>query len=528
VQRKWWTLIAVCAGIFMLLLDVTVVFVALPQIQRGLHASFGDLQWVADAYALSLASLLLTTGVLADMYGRRLIFGLGLGVFTIGSLTCGIAQSPLMLVASRGFQGIGGAMMFATSLALLAQDFRGKERGIAFAAWGAVTGVATATGPVLGGLLTTGISWRAIFLVNLPVGVFALAVTILRVGESRSPETPKPDWPGFVTLTVGLVGVVYGLIKASEHGWGDTEVAVLLAVGGAFLVAFLVIEALVPHPLFDLSLFRIPTFLGGSVAAFGMNGSVYAVMLYLVLYLQDILGYSALQTGLRFLVMSGVTFVAATASGRLSSQLPVRWMIGVGLLMVAGSLVWMSGLSASSNWTHLLGGFALGGLGSGLVNPPLASTAVGVVGPRRSGMASGVNSTFRQVGIAAGVAAYGTIFATRLATRLRANLAVVPGLSRHVASVTSAVTSGNVSHLFASTPPRLRPPLAHAVRASFTGGLNDILIVSAVLAAAAGVVSLALIRRRDFVASAPATGGEPTESGELLGTTEAAPLPHLA
>lgn len=527
MERKWWTLVAVCAGIFMLLLDLTIVFVALPVIQRGLHASFGDLQWVADAYALALASLLLTTGVLADMYGRRLIFAVGLSIFTIGSLTCGLAQSPLMLVASRAFQGIGGAMMFAVSLALLAQEFHGKERAVAFAAWGAITGVATAAGPILGGVLTTGISWRAIFLVNVPIGAFALAVTLLRVGESRSPGSSRPDWPGFATLTIGLVGVVYGLIRASEQGWGDTGVAVLLAIGGAFLVAFVVIEASVAHPLFDLSLFRIPTFVGGSLAAFGTNGSLYAMMLYLVLYLQDILGYSALQTGLRFLVVSGVTFIAATASGRLSARVPVRWMIGLGLLMMGGSLAWMSGLSASSTWTHLLGGFALAGLGSGLVNPPLASTAVGVVEPRRSGMASGVNSTFRQVGIAAGIAAYGTIFSTRLTNRLHATLSAVPGLSGHIAAISSGVTSGNFAQLYSTTAPSLRAPLAHAVKASFTSGLNVILIVSAVLAAVAGIASLALIRRRDFVVSAQASG-EPAEVDETAGAPEAATFPHLA
>jgi EmrB/QacA subfamily drug resistance transporter len=488
-------LLAVCIGTFMLLLDVTIVTVALPDIQRGLHASFEDLQWVADAYALALASLLLTSGVLADMYGRRVIFSVGLIVFTLGSLLCGVAQSPLMLVTSRAGQGIGGSMMFATSLALLAQSFHGKERGVAFAAWGAVTGIATGVGPVLGGVLTSGISWRAIFLVNLPVGVAGLVITILRVGESRSPHAPAPDWPGFATLTIGLVGVVYGLIRASEQGWNDPGVTVLLAAGAASLTAFVVVEGRVANPLFDLSLFRIPTFLGGSIAAFGMNGSLFAMFLYLVLYLQNILGFSALQTGVRLLVVSGVTFVAATASGRLSSLLPVRWMIGLGLLLVGGGLLWMSGLSASSTWTHLVGGFVLGGLGSGMVNPPLASTAVGVVPPQRSGMASGVNTTFRQIGIAAGIAAYGTLFTSRLDEHL-------------AAPVAQAVQSGDLGQLIASTPPTGRAGLVHAVRSSFVSGLNEILLVSALLAGVAGVASLLLIRSRDFVASEPA-GTEP-------------------
>jgi len=530
LERKWWTLVAVCAGLFMLLLDVSIVFVALPQIQHGLHATLADVQWVADAYALSLASLLLATGVLGDMYGRRAVFSIGLGVFTIGSLTCGLAQSPLMLVSSRAFQGIGGAMMFATSLALLAQEFHGKERGVAFAAWGAVSGVATAAGPILGGLLTTVISWRAIFLANLPIGIFALGVTLWRVRESRAQSKPEPDWPGFATLTLGLVGVVYGLIRASEHGWADTGVIALLAAGGASLVAFLVVESRVARPLFDLSLFRIPTFVGGSVAAFGMNGSLFAMMLYLVLYLQEVLGYSALQTGLRLLVVSGVTFVAATASGRLSSHLPVRWMIGFGLVLVGGGLAWMSGLSASSSWTHLLGGFLLGGLGAGMVNPPLASTAVGVVTPERSGMASGVNSTFRQVGIAAAIAAYGTIFATHVASRLHAELSAVPALASHAATISAAISQGDVSQVLATAPTRLRPALGYAVRASFTSGLNEILWVSALLAAAAGAASLALIKGRDFVVYTHPSGnagrpGDGTSEGAGVRDVVADPQP---
>lgn len=521
VDKKWWTLLTVCIGTFMLLLDVTIVVVALPDIQHGLHASFSDVQWVADAYALSLASVLLTSGVLADNYGRRKLFATGMVIFTLGSLLCGLAQSPAMLVISRAFQGIGGSMMFATSLALLAQSFRGKERGVAFSIWGGVTAVATGVGPVLGGLLTSGVSWRAIFLVNLPIGVIGFSLVLLRVEESRAPRPAPPDWPGFATLTIGLVTLVYGLIQASVSGWGDTAVWVLLAVGAISLVAFIVVERLVSNPLFDLSLLRIPTFFGGSVAAFGMNGSLFAMLLYLVLYLQDVLGYSALGTGLRLAVVSGVTFLAATSSGRLSAHLPVRWFIGVGLVMVGAGLFWMSGLSASSSWTALLGGFVLAGFGSGLVNPPLASTAVGVVPPQRSGMASGVNTTLRQVGIAAGIAAYGTIFVSRLGTRLSSQLAHLPGLSRRVAQVTTAIKDGNIAQLIAHTSPRERGALVHAARSSFVGGLDDILVVSGALAVVAGAASLALIRGRDFVPSHPAPAPASAGPGAGDGAGEA-------
>src|SRR6202522_1220618 len=311
MEKRWWTLVVVCAATFMLLLDVTIVIVALPTIQSGLHASFSDLQWVIDAYALTLASVLLAAGSLADRYGRRLLFSVGLVVFTLGSVLCGTAQSPIMLILSRSAQGIGGAILFATSLALLAQSFQGKERGMAFGIWGAVTGVAAGLGPVLGGVITTGISWRGIFLVNLPVGVAALVVTRWQVDESKTPHASRPDWAGFATLTAGLVSLVYGLIRAGEIAWSDSGVVICLALAAVFLGVFVAVESRADQPLFDLSLFRIPTFSGGLAAGFAMNGSLYAMVLYVTLYLQDDLGYSALATGVRILLISGISIVAS-------------------------------------------------------------------------------------------------------------------------------------------------------------------------------------------------------------------------
>ena len=322
MDKKWWTLIAVCTGIFMLLLDVTIVIVAQPSIQAGLHASFSDVQWTLDAYALTLAALLLTSGSLADRYGRKLLFSIGLTIFTLGSLLCGLAANPLMLILSRSGQGVGGAMMFATSLALLGNSFRGRERGVAFGVWGAVVGVSTALGPVLGGVITTDWDWRGIFLVNVPVGVFALAVTVWKVAESRSPHAAPPDWPGFALLTAGLVGLVYGLIRAGENSWSDPGVIACLAAGVVLLAAFLVVEGRVAHPMFDLSLLRVPTFTGGSIAAFAMNGSLYAVLLYFVIYLQDVLGYSALDAGLRLAIISVAQLATSVLAGRFSQRVP--------------------------------------------------------------------------------------------------------------------------------------------------------------------------------------------------------------
>ena len=313
--NKWWTLVAVCLGTFMLLLDITIVNVALPDIQRALHSSFADLQWVVDAYALTLAAFLLTAGSLADMFGRRLMYLIGLAIFTGASVLCGFATSTLMLQLSRGLQGVGGAIMFAVSLALLADAFRGRDRGTAFGVWGAVTGLAVAIGPLLGGLLTSGLSWRWIFFVNAPIGVIAVVISVLKVSESRAPQASRPDWAGFALFTAALALLVYALIESNQRSFTDGLVLGCLAASAVLLVAFVFVERYIAHPMFDLSLFRLPTFTGGSVAAFGLSASIFAMLLYLVLYLQDILGYSPLGTGVRVMFLSGAILVSATAAG---------------------------------------------------------------------------------------------------------------------------------------------------------------------------------------------------------------------
>ncbi|HEY7144873.1 MAG TPA: MFS transporter [Streptosporangiaceae bacterium] len=495
---KWWTLVAVCLGTFMLLLDITIVNVALPDIQTALHSSFSGLQWIVDAYALSLAALLLTAGSLADMYGRRLYYVIGLTIFTVASLMCGLAGGTLMLQLSRALQGIGGAIMFAVSLALLAEAFRGKDRGIAFGVWGAITGLAVAIGPLLGGILTSGLSWRWIFFVNLPIGVVAVLIALARIGETKAPHARRPDWAGFALFTLALSSLVYGLIESSERSFTDSLVLGCFAAAAVLLLAFVLVEWRSRQPMFDLKLFSLPTFSGGSIAAFGLSASIFALLLYLVLYLQDILHYSALATGIRLLVISGGILVTATIAGRLSARVPVRLLIGPGLLIVGAGLLLMRGLNAGSTWTHLIPGMVIGGLGIGLINPPLASTAVGVVRPDRAGMASGINSTFRQVGIATGIALLGTLFASKVTSEIQASVAKVPGLSGRGPQLAHAVQSGETSRAITALPERARGTVEMLTRTAFTSGLNRILLIAAIIAFAAGVLSLALIRTRDF------------------------------
>jgi len=499
VDDKWWTLVAVCLGTFMLLLDITIVNVALPDIQTALHSSFSDLQWVVDAYALTLAAFLLTAGSLADMYGRRRLYLIGVGVFTVASLLCGAAQTTLMLQLSRAVQGVGGAIMFSVSLALLANAFRGKDRGIAFGVWGAITGLAVAIGPLLGGILTSGLSWRWIFFVNAPVGVAAIALTAAKVSESRDPRARRPDWAGFATFTLALASLVYGLIESNQRTFSDGLVIGCFIASAVLLVAFVLVESHTASPMFDLSLFRLPTFSGGLVAAFGISASIFAMFLYLVLYLQDILGLSALQTGVRFLVISGAILVTSAIAGRLTSFVPVRLLIGPGLAVIGIGLLLMRGLDVNSTWTHLLPGLIVAGVGVGLVNPPLASTAIGVVDPRRAGMASGINSTFRQVGIATGIALLGTLFSNRFTSEVTSQVAQVPALAGNGSRIAKAVQSGGASQAFSSAPPALRAQVREITVSSFTTGLNFILLVAAIIAFTAAVITFLAIRQKDFV-----------------------------
>ena len=498
-MAKWWTLVAVCVATFMLLLDVTIVNVALPYIERDLHSSFSDLQWVVDAYALTLAALLLTAGSLADGLGRRRVFVAGLVIFTAASALCGLAQSSLMLNLSRALQGVGGAAMFATALALLASAYQARDRGTAFGLWGATTGAAVAVGPLVGGLLVEYIGWEAIFFVNVPIGLGAIALTLARVQESRDRERAGSDWLGTMTFSGALFLLVFGLIRGNAEDWSAPIVACL--VGAAvLLLAFVAIERRTRHPMLDLSLFRKPAFDGASVAAFVLSAAMFAMFLYLTLYIQNILGYSALESGLRFMPTTLLSFLVAPVSGKLAEQLGVRWFLAGGLALVGLGLLLMHGLQPGDDWTALLAGFLVSGGGIGLVNPALATAAVGVVEPWRAGMASGINSTFRQVGIATGIAAWGALFQHRVASAFteQAAAAGLRGGPRAGGNVSDFIAFGGASRAG-------NPALARVAEAAFDAGLNHILLIAAVVAFAGAVLAGVLTRPADFVGAAERT-----------------------
>ena len=377
LERKWWTLIAVCTATFMLLLDITVVNVALPDIQRSLHASFSDLQWVIDAYSLTLAAFLLTAGVLGDMFGRRGVFATGLGVFTASSLVCGLSRSSLMLNLARGAQGVGGAIMFATSLALIAAAFQGKERGTAFGIYGAVIGGAVAVGPLIGGALTSAFGWRWIFFVNVPVGIIAVALTLTQVEASKEHNERRIDWIGVVSFSAALFMLVLALVRGNDDGWGSSEIVGGLIGSVVLLVVFVVAEWRQTDPMLDLNLFRRPAMVGASIVAITLSSSIFAMFLYLTLFLQDDLGYGPFAAGLRFLPITMLSFIVAPFAGKMSVRIQARYLLGTGLLFVAGGLLLMSMIHTASGWTVLIPGFIVTGIGIGTVNPVLASAAVG-------------------------------------------------------------------------------------------------------------------------------------------------------
>jgi EmrB/QacA subfamily drug resistance transporter len=472
-------------AMFMLLLDITIVNVALPEIQRDLSASFSDLQWVIDAYALTLASFLLTAGSLGDRLGRRRIFGFGFGIFTAASLLCGLATDPTMLNTFRAVQGIGAAGMLATTLALIAQEFHGPERATAFGIWGATIGGAVAVGPLVGGALTEGFGWEWIFFVNVPIGLAAIALTRVKLAESRAPDAEPVDWPGVATFSASLFLLVFGLVRGNPEGWSSFQITGSLIGAAMLMLGFLAIQLRSSHPMLQLSLFRKPAFVGVSLTAFALHAGMFAMFLYITIYVQSVLGLTPLETGVRFLPLTVLSFFVAPAAGRLLTRVPARVFFGLGMALVGVGLLLMRGVDADSEWTELLAGFMVAGVGIGMTNPAIGSTAVGVVGAAKAGMASGINNTFRQVGIATGIAGLGAIFQSDIASRLPD--AAPDGAAEGIASAGPGVAAQG------------GPQAVDAARDAFIGAFNEILLIGAIVAFAGAALGLLLTRERDLV-----------------------------
>jgi EmrB/QacA subfamily drug resistance transporter len=504
MERKWWTLALISIATFMLLLDITVVNVALPDIQRDLDASLASLQWVVDAYSLMLAAFLLTAGSLGDRLGRRRVFSLGFGLFTFASFLCGIAGDPTLLNLARGLQGIGGAAMFATSLALIGQEFHGRDRATAFGVWGATVGGAVAIGPLVGGLITEHFGWEWIFFVNIPIGVVAILLTEARLVNVAAQDPQRIDFPGLLTFSTGLFLLIFGLIRGNAEGWGSAPIVASLAGSAALLLAFVVVEARSSHPMLDLGLFRKPAFNGVSAVAFSLSAGMFAMFLYLTIYMQGVLGYSPLETGLHFLPLTVLSFIAAPIAGKLSHRVPIRVLVGLGLGLVGVGLVLMRGLGPDSEISALLPGFLIAGLGIGITNPGIGQAAIAVVPAAKSGMGSGINTTFRQVGIATGVASLGAVFQSQVDSKLSGLLPNAPD------GLAEAVSSGGSRAAAGAAPPGQRVEVVHAAKVAFVSGLNEILLIGAIVAFIGAALGFALVRSSDFVtAPSEAEAAEP-------------------
>ncbi|HEU4970733.1 MAG TPA: MFS transporter [Gaiellaceae bacterium] len=492
---RTWTLVAVCLTTFMLLLDITVVVVALPNIQQRFDASLTGLQWVVDAYALTLAGLILTAGALADRYGRRLIFVTGVVLFTTASLLCGLAWSTAALDVARALQGIGGAALFATALALIGHEYRGQDRFGALAVWGATIGAAVASGPLVGGLLTDGFGWRWIFFVNIPVGVFALVVALTRISESKDERAVRTDVQGLVTFSLALFLVVFGILRGNALGWTSGVIVVSLVGGVLLLVLFVLLEVRQERPMLDVTLFRQRAFVGVSVATFCIAAGMFAMFPYLSIYLQDILGYTPLGAGLRFLPLTVFVFLVPLATRRIAARIPLRVMIGTGLLLVAVGLALMSLLDPDSGWKALLPGFVVAGIGIGMANPALAAGALRVVDPARTGMASGINNTFRLAGVAIGVAALGALLEGRVESGLHAS--AVENSHELASAISSSGVRAVADH----------PDLVDTAKSVFVNALDDVLITGCVVLALGALAAATLIRTH---APVPAPIAEPS------------------
>jgi EmrB/QacA subfamily drug resistance transporter len=428
-RASWGTLIAASLGTAMLLLDVTIVYVALPAIAKDLGASFVQVQWVIDAYTVVLAATLLGAGVMADRFGRRKTFVVGVAIFSLCSALCGLAPSGMFLDLARGAQGIGAAAIFSASLALLANEFRGDERGFALGVWGAVTGVALAIGPLIGGLVVEGLNWRWIFLVNLPVGAALLVLTLRTVPESRAEDPDPLDLPGTLLIGAACLLAALGLSRGNDAGW--TDPAILGALIGSLLalVAFVFAEWKSRAPMLPLGLFRDPAFSATALVAFAQSVAIYPLLFFLAIYLQDGLGLSPIAAGLRLLPLTLLILLVAPFAGRLTNRFPLRVPLIGGLVLLGAALLVMRGLTPASSWSALLPGMILGGIAIGAISPSLAAAMVSVLPVERSGLSSGINNTFRQLGIAMGIAGLGALFNARVDAAGGAIVGIVAGVN---------------------------------------------------------------------------------------------------
>ena len=493
-NRKWWTLAAMCFALFMVMLDNTVVNVALPSIQEDLGASLSGLEWTVNAYTLTFAVMLITGGRLGDIFGRRRMFLFGVVVFALSSATIGLAPTQGWLVASRAVQGVGAAFMMPGTLSIISNTVPPHERGRAIGIWAGVSALALALGPVVGGALAEHVSWRAIFFLNLPVAAGAVAVTLFATRESYDRTVGRAvDYAGIATISIGLTALVLALVEGNQWGWGSPGILALLGTAAVGLAAFAWVELHGRAPMVEFAHFRSRSFLGANAVAFIVSFAMLAMFFFMALYMQNILGYSPLDAGIRFLPSTVVIMFAAPIAGRLADRIGPRPIMTAGLVFAALSLWMQSRVTVDTTYADLLPSFAIMGLGMGLTMSPMSTAAMNAVSSDKAGAASGILSMFRMVGGTFGVAAIGALFQSLARDRVgeAGAAAGLPSSMEH--ELVENLGSGRVEGMARGLDPAAAERLADGMREAFVHALGGALTLSAAVAAAGAVIALALI-----------------------------------
>ncbi|HEY2716628.1 MAG TPA: MFS transporter [Solirubrobacterales bacterium] len=488
-NHKWLPLLTVCLGTFMLLVDVTVVNVALPDMAVDLGASFTALQWVIDVYAIVLAALLLGAGALADRHGHRVVYVGGLLLFALSSLCSGLAPGTTELIVARGFQGAGAAAMFATTISLINASYSGRDRGIAFGVWGGVNGAAAAAGPIVGGILTEAISWRWIFFINLPVSVAAVALAFAVLPRAPGRSGGRIDLPGIAAFTVSAGALTYALTRAPAVGWTAASTLGLLGLALFAALAFVVVQLRGANPIIELGLLRRPAFSGTMIGALLLAVAAFGAMPFLSLWLQSVRGMSPIEAGLALAPLSLAAFVTALALGRVLHRVRPQLPIAIGLALVGSGALLQAHLGTGSDWTSLAPGLAVAGIGVGLVSPTLASAALASVPLERSGMAAGAVNTMRQLGFALGIAVLGAIAQAQIGAELGSEGAAASG------DLAEKLIGGQSQAVLASAGSG-RAALDQAIHASFASGLNAALLVAGAIGLGGAALTAVLLRPR--------------------------------
>ncbi len=505
-QNPWLVLIVLCAAVFMLLLDTTIVNVAQRQIQIGLGADLSGIQWVLDSYILTYAVLLLALGRMGDIFGRKRLFVVGMSLFTIASALCGVSgwlgdlvgiSGINALIMARVLQGLGGAFMMPQTLSLITVVFPAEKRGAAMGIWGGIVALGAVVGPIIGGLIVTNYAWEWVFLINIPVGIIAVLATLAIVPESVDPlASRKIDWVGVFLSGFGIFGIVFALIEGNNWGWTDPAIVGLFLTGLILLIAFAWWESRVADPIMKIELFRLRNFWVGNVIAFVVAFGMLGIFFPMTLFLQGVLGMTPIRAGLTMTPMSLMIMIAAPLSGRLTDKIGARWILASGLtLMTVGIAFIVSRISLQTDWVALAPALMVTGLGMGMTFAPMTAAAMREVPPRIAGSASGILNTTRNVGQVLGIAVLGSFLQSRVASNTRGELSSVPvddGVRDRLVTLAKGSQFEEIAGAIPQAQADLIPAVFGAIQSAFADSIQTTFMVGAVACLIGALSALAI------------------------------------